>query len=51
MHLDTVIDAMSSTELDYIADQLPVILGELHLYANLTLGSVTGSPYNSWYMP
>ena len=45
--LDTVIDGMSSTELGHIADQLLVILDEMHSYTSMTLGAITGGPYNN----
>ena len=51
MPLDTVIDRMSSTELDHIADQLLVILNEMRSYSSKTLGSVTGGPYDNRFMP
>jgi hypothetical protein len=49
--LDTVIDRMSTTELDHIADQLLVVLNEMHSYPSTTLGSVTGGPYRNRFMP
>lgn len=49
--LNTVIEGMSSTELGHIADQLLVILDEMHSYTSTTLGAVTGGPYNNRNMP
>jgi hypothetical protein len=50
-NLDTVIDGMSSTELDYIAEQLLVIPDEMRSYTSMTLGSATGGPYNNRSIP
>ena len=49
--LDTVIDRMSPTQLDHIADQLLDVLKEMRSCLGETLGSVTGSPYDNWFMP
>jgi len=49
--LDTVIDRMSSTELDHIADQLLDVLKEVRSCPSETLGSVTGNPYDNRFMP
>ncbi|KAI6099812.1 hypothetical protein F5141DRAFT_1143725 [Pisolithus sp. B1] len=49
--LRTVIETMSSSELDHIADQLLGILSEMRSYASTTLGSFTGGPYNNRFMP
>ncbi|KAF9230801.1 hypothetical protein BU15DRAFT_83166 [Melanogaster broomeanus] len=49
--LDTVIESMTPTELDHIADQLLVVLNEMRSYTSTTLGSVTGGPYYNRYMP
>ena len=46
-----VIGSMSSTELNHIADQLLIILDEMRSYTSMTLGAVTGGPYNNWNMP
>lgn len=49
--LRTVIETMSSSELDHIADQLLGILIEMRSYTSTTLGSFTGGPYNNRFMP
>jgi len=49
--LETVIDCVSSTEPDHIADQLLDVLKEMHSYLSEALGSVTGAPYNNRFMP
>ncbi|KAF8221028.1 kinase-like protein [Tricholoma matsutake] len=49
--LNTVIEGMSPTELDHIADQLLTILDEMHSYTSTMLASVTGGPYNNRTMP
>lgn len=49
--LRTVIETMSSSELDHIANQLLGILNEMRSYTSMTLGSFTGGPYNNRFMP
>lgn len=49
--LDAVIDSMSLSELNHIADQLQVFLNEMRSYTRATLGSVSGGPYNNRFMP
>ena len=49
--LGTVIDRMSSTEFDHVADQILIILNEMRSYPSKALGSVTGGPYNNRFMP
>ena len=46
-----VISGMSSIELDHIADQLLIILDEMRSYMSMTLGAITGGPYNNRNMP
>jgi hypothetical protein len=49
--LDTVIEGMSPTELDHIADHLLTILDGMNSYTITTLASVTGGPYNNRTIP
>ncbi|KAL4078993.1 kinase-like domain-containing protein [Scleroderma citrinum] len=42
---------MSTSELNHIADQLLAILKEMRSYTSMTLGSITGGPYNNRFMP
>jgi hypothetical protein len=49
--LDEVIDTMTPLELNHIADQVSTLLTGMRSRKSRTLGSVSGGPYNNWFMP
>ncbi|KAG5652970.1 hypothetical protein H0H81_002868 [Sphagnurus paluster] len=49
--LDQVIDKMTTTQLDHVADQLIAILSRTSAIQPKTLGSVTGGPHRNFFFP